>query len=236
MKRRRALIIFAAVLVAAAVLFLKVIGWHSPKPHSLPPVVADTTEQLLASLQGALQTNAPALAKSLQPGLSDAQISALETQGGFHLSDDLRALYRWHNGMATNSIIGLLPGQRFLPLDYIVAQRAVESQRLASASPLQRAAFAAFAHSRDWVHVLDDGAGDGYFYDPKRTDADAAFFYFMAEEGYYVWFPSLRNFLSGVVEAYHTGTVKVAADGKSLDGDFDKLQKIWDRLGKASTS
>lgn len=83
---------------------------------------------------------------------------------------------------------------------------------------------------------MDDGAGDGYFYDPKRKEAGGAFFYFMAEENYYVWFPSLRNFLSGVVESYQTGVIKVTANGNSLDEDTDKMQKLWDRLGKASES
>ena len=27
-------------------------------------------------------------------------------------------------------------------------------------------------------------------------------FYHMAEESYYVWFPSIRNFLAGVIEFY----------------------------------
>ncbi len=229
-------IVVVAVFIAIAIIVIKSIKGHPSKPQDLPPVVADTTDQLLANLQSVLQTNAPIVAQSLQPGLSDAQISVLETQGGFHLSEDLKALYRWHNGMATNSTIGLLPGQRFLPLDYIVTERTIQSQQLASASAAQRAAFAVFARSKDCVHILDDGAGDGYFYDPKRTDTDGAFFYFMAEENYYVWFPSVRNFLSGVVEAYQTGAVKAATDGKSLDADFDKLQKIWDKLGKASAS
>ena len=79
---------------------------------------------------------------------------------------------------------------------------------------------------------LDDGAGDGYFYDPERTDAEGAFFFHFAEVGYYIWFPSLRNFLSGVIECYRTQAIKVAADGKSLEEDFDRTEKVWSRFGK----
>ena len=68
--------------------------------------------QLLAGLQATLETNAPLVAQSLQPGLSDAQISELETQGGFRLSGDLRALYRWHNGMSTNPTFATRSGIR----------------------------------------------------------------------------------------------------------------------------
>lgn len=236
MKRIPAVILVATISIAVAFLALRLGGVHSPKARTLPPVVADTTEQLLARLQSVLQTNAPAVAQALQPGLTDTQIVALESQGGFQLSDDLKALYRWHNGMATNSTIGLLPGQRFLPLDYIVADRAAQARSMASASALQKAAMAVLTHRQNWVQILDDGAGDGYFYDPKRSDAEGAFFYYLSEEGYYVWFPSLRNFLSGVIEAYQTGAVKPSSDGKSLDGAYDKMQPIWDKLGKPSTS
>src|SRR5881628_1301598 len=89
---------------------------------------------------------------------------------------------------------------------------------------------------QSWVHVLDDGAGDGYFYDPERTDATGAFFYHMAEGGYYVWFPSFRNFVSGVMECYETRCVRVSADGKSLDEDGPQTGKIWQRLAKTSES
>ena len=212
-------------LILAAPLMQR--SFFYPKPRGLPPVVSQTTDQLLVRLQTVLDTNAPIVARALQPGLSDAQIAALEAQGEFRLSDDLRALYRWHNGITTNSKVGLLAGQRFVPLDEVVAERALMRQQ-------SGAAFRVFAgHRKYWLHVLDDGAGDGYFYDPDRTDAQGAFFFHFAEVGYYVWFPSLRNFLSGVIECYQTQAVKVAADGESLDVDADRAEKIWSRLGKS---
>src|SRR5262245_54739442 len=99
-----------------------------PKPQGLPPVVNETTEQLLARLQAVLETNAPVVAQSLQPGLSDARIAELERRGRFRLSDDLRAFYRWHDGTPTNSTIGLLPGHRFIPLAEVVNERALMQQ------------------------------------------------------------------------------------------------------------
>jgi len=227
-------ILLVACALAAAVVVVAILAGPSvqrsffyPTPRGLPPVVGETTEQLLARLQATLETNAPIVAQSLQPGLSDAQISELETRGGFHLSGDLRALYRWHNGIRTNSTVGLLPGQRFVPLDEVVAERALMRQQ-------SGAAFRVFAgHRKSWLHVLDDGAGDGYFYDPERTDAQGAFFFHFAEIGHYVWFPSLRNFLSGVIECYKAQAVKVVADGKSLDEDTDRTEKYGADLGRA---
>jgi cell wall assembly regulator SMI1 len=226
-------ILLIASAVAAAVVIIVILAAPSmqrsffyPKPRGLPPVVSETTEQLLARLQALLETNAPIVTKSLQPGLSDTQISELEGNGGFRLSPDIRALYRWHNGTATNTTVGLLPGHRFIPLAEAVAERALMRQQ-------SGAAFNVFAgHREGWLHVLDDGAGDGYFYDPERTDAQGAFFFHFAEAGYYVWFPSLRNFLAGVIECYQSQAVKVAADGKSVDEDAVRMENIWSRFGK----
>jgi hypothetical protein len=122
-----------------------------------------------------------------------------------------------------------------VPLDEAVEARSLVAKEVASGSGVQRAAYSVFAgHRSSWIQVLDDGAGDGYFYDPKRTDAEGAFFYHFAEDSHYVWFPSVRNFLAGVIECYESRAVKVAKDGKSLDEDFERTQKIWERFGKSS--
>lgn len=199
-----------------------------PKPRALPPVVEEKTEYLLMRLQSVLETNAPMIAQSLQPGLSEDRIAALEVEGRFRLSDDLRAFYKWHNGVVPNTSVGLLPGHRFKPLDELVRERA-------HATAAQGAVFSVFAgHRKGWVHVFDDGAGDGYFFDPQRSDAEGAFFFHFAEVGYYVWFPSFRNFLAGVIECYEAGAFKVSADGVSLEEDFGRTEKIWKRFAKES--
>lgn len=198
-------------------------------------MVSQATEPLLARLQAVLEGKAPLVVAALQPGLSDAQISALEARGGFHLADDVRALYRWYNGMASNNTVGLLAGQRFVPLDEVVRERELAGQQAASESGVQQAAFAIFAgHKAGWIQILSDGAGDGYFYDPARADADGAFFHHFAELGDYVWFPSVRNFLAGVIECYESQAVRIAADGKSLDEDIGRTEEIWQRFAESS--
>ena len=231
MTRKRKFTIIAAALavgVVAGLIFTAPSLQRSffyPRPRNLPPVVSSGTEQLLAKLQLTLETNAPAVVHSLQPGLSETQISALEAQGRFRLSADLRALYRWHNGMTTNTTLGLLPGQRFLPLEECVAERAMIGQQ-------KGAAYAVFVgHRKSWVHVLDDGAGDGYFFDPEREETGGAFFYHMAESGYYIWFPSFRNFLSGVIECYETRCVKTLGRRKE-----SRRGQLRDRNNMAASS
>lgn len=208
-----------------------------PKPRNLPPVVSQTITQLLAQLQAVLETNAPVVAESLQPGLTDAQIAELEAQGGFQLTEDLKALYRWHNGMSTNSTAGLLPGQHFLTLDETVRLRAAAHQEGPSLPAHQRVGLAVVAgHKRGWVQVLDDGAGDGFFFDPERAESEGSFFYHFTEDSHYVWFPSLRNFLGSLIECHQRRIVRMAADGKDLDADFEQMMKSWERFGKSSVS
>ena len=143
MSGTRTLLIAVAALIAVvlvAVVVTLLVGRSVqrsvfyPIPHGLPPVVSQTTEQLLPRLQTLLETHAPVVAQALQPGLTDAQISALETQGGFRLSEDLRAFYRWHNGIAINSTAELLPGHAFHPLEVLISERTVLREQIASAT------------------------------------------------------------------------------------------------------
>jgi cell wall assembly regulator SMI1 len=244
MTRTQKILVSGLALVALAFLFVVGIflvgpflqrSIFYPKPQTLPPVVAETTPELLARLGSLLETNAPSVARALQPGLSLDQIAALESEGGFRLTEDLRALYRWHNGVATNSSLGLLPGHHFPPLDEQVRERAHVRTEVASSTGAQRAFYAMFTgHRTDWLEVFPDGAGDGYFFDPHRSEAEGSFFYHLTEEGYYVWFPSFGNFLSGVIEGYETGVIKASTDGSSFDQDYDRSEKIWQRLATMS--
>ena len=119
----------------------------------------------------------------------------------------------------------------------MISERTVLREQIASATAAQNTAVTVFAgHKQDWVHVLNDGAGDGYFFDPHRTDTEGAFFFNFAEDGYYVWFPSFRNFLAGLIECYESGCIKLAADGKSLEEDFDRTREIWDQFAKSNVS
>ena len=74
-----------------------------------------TMQTVLSSLEAWLKANYRAAHGSLQPGLSDKQIDALLNDWPFKLSADVRALYRWHDGLEDTQV-QLLPGLSFLPL------------------------------------------------------------------------------------------------------------------------
>ncbi|HTI68323.1 MAG TPA: SMI1/KNR4 family protein [Candidatus Limnocylindria bacterium] len=206
-----------------------------PKPSGLPKSVELTTKQLLDRLQIVLDTNASVVSQALRPGLSDTRIAELEMGGGFRLTEGLKALYRWHDGMVTNSQVGLLPGYHFVPLEESVQTRELMRSQQASATLAQRVAFSLFLGFRkNWIQILDDGAGDGYFYDPERAEAGGALFYHMSEVGYYRWFPSLENYLTGIIQCYENHAIKVSPDGKAIDEDSEQTKKIWELLAASS--
>ena len=222
-----ALITLLALLLSAR---LGVRSFFYPKPPRLPPVVAQSTEELLARLQQVFEQRAPDFAQSLQPGISDTRIRELEEHGKFRLSPELQALYRWHNGMRTNGNAELIPMGYFLSLDRVVDECNALRAQLTAATPAQRAAYQTFAgHRNAWVPILPDGAGDGYFFDPERN----SFFYHFGETGTYHWFPSFRNFLAAVIECYEKGVFFTTNSNNTirLSEDSERLEKIWDRFG-----
>ena len=87
MTRKRTMLVVVAGLAVGLVAALILAGpslqrsFFYPKPKNLPPAVSKHVEQLLARLQVAIETNAPAVAQALQSGLSESQISALEAAG-----------------------------------------------------------------------------------------------------------------------------------------------------------
>lgn len=206
-----------------------------PKPGRLPPVVSQSAEELLARLTACLSSNAPSVLASLQPGLSEAQISTLETQGHFKLPPDLRSLYRWHNGQSRSNVCSFLPGQRFVPLDEFVEEKFVLQGQLADAKWHQSRAFSLLSgYTKDWIQVFDDRTGDGYFYDPSRAEGSGAFFYRFTEVRYYRWFPSVRNFLEGCIECYETNAFAIGKEANELVEDSQKTEIIWNRLSKGN--
>lgn len=226
----------ASAIVLALVLALLVVvpratrSFFYPKPGKLPPTVNQTTDELLVRLQGVLEKHAPHVARSLQPGIPDERIRELETKGKFQLSEELRTMYRWHNGTSTNGASELIPMAYFLPLDTVVEERNGLLAQVESGTPAQRAAFNTFAgHTKPWVSMFPDGAGDGYYFDPERN----SFFHHFAEFGSYHWFPSFKNFLAGVIECYESGAIFTtnSTNGVTLDQDFDKTETIWNRFG-----
>lgn len=225
--------------ILAAMLIVGLLGGRAlirartyPKPPAMEPVAREDLPALLARLDAWLREHAPAVADALRPGLSEDQIAALEAEGRLQLSDDLRALYRWHDGSDHQPGGELIPGHRFVPLADAVRERAVIREQGRSMPLVMRLFDTVFtAHRYAWLHVLSDGCGDGYFYDPRRRRSPGSFFFNFNEDHWYHFFPTLADFVAAVVECFETGAFRPVDRGASLRWDFEKSMKIMGRYG-----
>lgn len=216
----------------------KMTQFFYPVAPAMPAVVGESMPEILARLETVLQTNAPHVLAGLQPGLSTAEIAKLEERYQVRLPEDIKAIYAWHNGSAgtTNYLSGdFIPIHRFLPLEEALADHVCSRPGLAS--PVQMAAaFFLTSHRDSWISLFADGAGDGYWYDPKRPAAEGAVFYNFTETGTYEFFPSAKNLMAGIAKAYEIGIFRVKPGSKppELDEDFERAQKFWDEFGASN--
>lgn len=223
------IVTFIAVLIALIALRQLQLRFFYPRPTSLPANVEDDIGAVLRRFEAALAEHAPEVLASLQVGLADDEIRKVESDHRLGLTEEMRALYRWRNGSPPASNVELIPGHSFVPLDYAVRTRD-EIRRQSLAAPLvQRIAYFVFAgHRTNWLPVLDDLCGDGYFYDSARRCGGGAFFYHFAEDRQYRFFPSLINFLAGASECYETGIYRAGRRG-SAGENYERSFQLWRR-------
>jgi cell wall assembly regulator SMI1 len=211
--------LFVVALLAGRTLLR---AWFYPKPPAAVPVTSEPLDVLLARLETWLRTHAPAVAESLRPGLSDAQIDALEASRRLRLTQDLRTLYRWHDG-ADGEDAEFIPTYRFLPLHDAIRERAGLRDQVRSATIVQRIAFQIFAgHRAGWLPVLRNVSGDGYFYDPARRRTPGHFFFCVHDEFGYEYFANLADFVAAVIECFESGAFRPSAGGARLRWDIEK--------------
>lgn len=203
-----------------------------PQPKSLPSTVDDDLGAILTNLDVLLLDRHPSVFESLQPGLSDSQIVRLEEQFGFQLTPELRELYKWHNGASPDGTRDFIPGHRFLPLDDAVEQSVALRAQLKNAAFLQRAVYNVFTgHKKSWLTILDDGCGDGYFFDPTRVDRGGEIFWTFTETGDFLFFPSIRNLFAGIRANFENDTYFISDDGVSLGERYDRSISSWSNYG-----
>jgi cell wall assembly regulator SMI1 len=205
-----------------------------PEPSGMPASVDGTMESKLQGLDLALKASAPDVMASLQPGLSEEQIAKIEAESGFRLTDDLKALYRWHNGSLPGARANLIPSYRFRPLEEAVRCRGEQQKQVAAAGFVNRCVYDLVAGYRTgWLPVIDGQDGVGFFFDPDRNGSPGSFFYFFAENHQLQFFPSIGNFAAGCTEAYNSGIYYRGKDGQITE-DYSRSLSLWSRYASSS--
>lgn len=196
----------------------------------MPAVVGESMESLLQRFEAILAEKAPKLASALQPGLSEEAISVLESQYSLDFPSELKLLFQWRNGIARTSGILLTPLHEFYPLENSLKESAVLNEQLQDAGPLAKQML---GPTLSWVPLLQDAAGDGYYFDPNRSPEEGAIFYNFRETGSYVFFPSAKNLVAGLIECYEVDCYHSDSEGR-IQGDFVRASQIWEKYGSST--
>jgi cell wall assembly regulator SMI1 len=240
MRRKWLMVTAFALAVLVVVLGL---GWilvpravqnffYPPAP-AMPAAVPETVETLLAQYERLLHDRSPKVLAATNPGLSDAQIDALEKKHQFTLPHDLRALYRWRNG-TSDRFVDTFADHRLVPLEEALAQRDALAGEVGKQGPFQRAMIWAFiGHRKGWLGVIVDASGDGCHFDPQRSESEGSFFFCFAEDMDYVFFPTFRNFLAATLEGQKSGVLGFGPQGAGTV-DFERTVPLWDRYGSSN--
>lgn len=192
-----------------------------PNPSTMPFVVSESMDTLLQSLESELAKHRPEILQSLLPGITPQELEQGEAVLGQAIHPEMQALYRWHNGLANDK--ELFPGHGFWPLE-----TAIQTNQELAMHYKEKGLRLFMAHEKNWLSLFPDGAGDGYYYDPKRDYKAGGVFYNFREAGYYRYFPSVKNLLKAIVECYQNGVYPQGADP-----DFDMEERIMNNYGFA---
>jgi cell wall assembly regulator SMI1 len=178
------------------------------KTFTMPEKVSEDLPTVLGRLDATIAEKAPKIHTALRPGLSPDAIRNLEEKGNFALDANLKAVYQWHDGMDAQSGMGFFSIYAFPSLEEVVRSRDGLVKQLASATPVQRAAFEmACSHRKHWFELFPDGAGDGYYVDllKAKNGGNTAVFYNFSEDGAYRYYPSLANLFAAINEGFAGG-------------------------------
>lgn len=203
----------------------------TPIPDRIPDTVDESLTAILVNLEGVLKDKAPNVLSTLRPGKSITELSKLQVDYGFELNDELSSLYLWHDGQFDDSTTDFIPGHSFPSIETVVENRNAARDQLRQATLLQRGFYWLMCgHRKNWMSILEDGAGDGYFFDPKRSSRHGQVFYCFQETGDYTFFPSLRNLLKAITECYAEGIFRSATNSESFE-DFERSARIMEKYG-----
>ncbi len=208
-----------------------------PSAPPMPAAVATPMEQLLKELEIEMRAKSPEVLKSFLPGLHDFEIDRIEQEAGIKLPPDIRKLYKWHNGQRSAGIAGPIPGNRFISLQEAVAEKNNLWRKNHDQNRARRAFLNSFIkHRKTWLPIFEDISGDGYFYDMAKREAQGGVFFCASETNTYVFFPSIRNLLAGVLKCYKSNIFKTATYGNknTLEDEYYQSRTIWLEFGSAN--
>jgi hypothetical protein len=188
-------------------------------PPKMPAVVDANMDAILASLERELKQQRPDFDTVARPGITPQELQQATAAFSTTVHPDMQRLYQWHNGLTDDA--ELFPGHTFWSLE-----EALQTNKELTADYAQSGFSELMAEEATWLTLFPDGAGDGYYYDPKYDYASGGVFYNFREIGYYMRFPSIKNLLMAIVECYQAGVYR----GDTVL-DYKAEQQIMQKYG-----
>lgn len=164
---------------------------------NLPPIVSDSMPKLIARLNATTKTSGKN-GGSLQPGLTDAELDALGAKYAIQLSPEIRSLYRCCNGGNGDGPY-FTYNKMMLPLEGTLQQRKTFKDGAADSSFLRA------LRPQAELMMLFTGPETMYYWDPRKTGTEGAFFSRTGLTGVYHVYPSLNNMIAAMVECQEAG-------------------------------
>lgn len=203
---------------------------YPPSPPEMPPCVPAALPDLLAEYEGILIKLGVPVERCLNKGLSDKQVEEIETQFSIKLSEDIKDLYKWHNGTPADCPIEVFPLGRLLPLDYSLG---IKHLPVASKRDPQVEKFLNewIAFQKSWIEVTTDGFGNGFYFDPDRIDQTSSFFFHAHDDIPYDFYPCIGNWIQSLIDEYERGDLVYENDSvrskasPSYDAYVERINK-----------
>ncbi|MDH4202642.1 MAG: SMI1/KNR4 family protein [Phycisphaerae bacterium] len=230
---------FSIFLLSVSLIFIYVVGrWAFkakdellyPRPVMTVQSIEENLETILTDFESILKENNPAVYNTLNQGLSIGEIGELETTYKIKLPEEVKTLYMWHNGCSNfedafqNGTI--IPGHWFMPLEESL--KMTQSLRRPEGTIVQKILLEAMTgYRKEWIMLLHDGCGDGYYCDPARTSDSGYVFYNFTEISHYIFFPSLKNMFQAFIECYQNNIFKDEMDVN----DYEASDQIMAKYG-----
>lgn len=206
-----------------------------PYPTQMPERTEVPLPELLSQYEQVVQRLSPEAYAALQPGLTTKQLDELETQYDIVLHEDIRQLYKWHNGSDSTVRVDAFPYMRFVPLDEALKSRELfrtPDPTISQERQEFQDEWLGFRYA--WVGVLENGAGDGYYYDPDRRGESACFFFTAHDDIGYMFYPSIGNYIEELLELDRRQELTVDELGIEEDSErtFEEDREFMNRYGQ----
>ncbi len=139
----------------------------------------------------------------LQRGLTDQELDAIEEQYHCKFTDDIRQLYKWHNGSPETCATEIFAWGRFLPIEYSLK---VKNLPITHPDPeVQKLTEQMLAYRKSWIAIIEDASGNGFYYDPDRSTQASSFFYHPHDDIPYYFYPCVGNYIQSLLDMHSQG-------------------------------